>query len=119
MKNKAPITVGTVIDFPTDEAAKRTAAIEDELAELLSINTCTLAKAHHGPMSYLTEAQIRRRLRQLGYVTRRSPDGFHSGFRVIDAMSGNIIAGEDFNLSVDDLAELLRYGDEATTRQKR
>lgn len=39
MKNKAPITVGTVINLPSDEATKRSADIEAELCELLSINT--------------------------------------------------------------------------------
>ena len=39
MKNKAPITVGTVVNFPTDEESKRSVDIEAELCELLSINT--------------------------------------------------------------------------------
>ena len=39
MKNKAPITVGTVVNFPTDEESRRSADIEAELCELLCINT--------------------------------------------------------------------------------
>jgi hypothetical protein len=64
-------------------------------------------------MPHLTEAQIQRRLRQLGYITRRSADGFRAGFRVIDAMTGSIVAGEDFNLSIEDLAILLQQAEES------
>jgi hypothetical protein len=72
----------------------------------------TLRAAHYLQMPHLTEAHIRRRLRRLGYITKRAPDGFAAaGFQVIDAMTGCIIAGEEFNLSVENLTPLLQQGE--------
>jgi hypothetical protein len=72
-------------------------------------------------MTHLTEAQIRRRLRRFGCVTKRDPCRLSDsgGFQIIEAGTGSILEGEDFNLTVDDLATYLRPVEESMASEKR
>ena len=77
--------------------------------------------AHSGRMTRLTETQIRRRLRRLGCITKRDPSSFSDsgGFQIMEASTGSILEGEDFNLTVDDLASYLRMVEESMAPEKR